>query len=85
MCCGPAPPLPQGRGVGVTSFVSSFVREISIGLLGEPEMCSLQLGEDLEDQGLHIHENVKVGLWQQLRSGCCGIGVYSWNLLGQDM
>lgn len=27
--------------------------------LGDPEMCSLQLGKDLEDEGIHIHENGK--------------------------
>lgn len=30
---------------------------IFIGLLGETEMSSLHLGEDLEDQGLHMHDD----------------------------
>lgn len=78
------PTLPQGRGVGVTSFALSFVREIAIGLLREPEMCSLQLGEDPEDQNLHMHENVK-WLQQQHSSGCHGIAAHSWNLLVQGL
>lgn len=43
--------------MGITSFASSSVKEISIGLLGESEMCSLNtLGEAPEDQGFHVHE-----------------------------
>lgn len=30
-----------------------------MGPLGDPEMCSLQLDEGLEDKGIHIHENGK--------------------------
>lgn len=52
-------PLTPGKGLGSTFFASSFVREVSIGLLGEPEMYCLQLGEDAEDQDLHVGENIQ--------------------------
>ena len=71
------PPLPQGCGVHIISFVSSFVKEISVGLLGKPEVRPLQLGEDLENQGLHMHEDGSMAY------GCHRVGVYSWNLLGR--
>lgn len=43
------PPVTQGMGICITSLASGFMKEISVSLLGDPEMCSLQLGEDLED------------------------------------
>lgn len=68
--------------MGITSFASSSVREISIGLVGESEMCSLYtLGEAPEDQGFCVHE-VK---WPMAAAwnGCHGTGVYPWNFLGK--
>lgn len=36
-------------GICIISLASGFMKEISVSLLGDPEMCSSQLGEDLED------------------------------------